>query len=289
MKNRSGRVCPIARVIPRIPDGGSGMKSRDGRTNSRKSILILILAGILLWMSTAAGADFQKNQPWIQDDADLLTDAEEQALAEDMAPICEYGTPMFWTTRETGDYTALARDFYHRRLANGESGTLFVINMRARQLTIFSDGAIYRVVTNGEAETITDNVYRMAGREEYYECASSVFRQIHRLLRGEQIARPMKLVSNILLALALSLLIVYLYLSRRYETRPKTGAGKAALPVTAAAAAAFALTTRNASARMTRQKKTDISSGSGGGHGHGGGFSGGGGGHSSGGGGSHGF
>ena len=266
MKNRSRRTCPIMRIV------------------------LLILAGILLWMSTAAGAEFQKNLPYIQDDADLLTDAEEQALYADMMPVCEYATPMFWTTRESGDYTTLARDFYHRRLANGESGTLFVINMHARQLTIFSDGAIYRVVTNGEAETITDNVYRMAGREDYYECASSVFQQIYRLLQGEQIARPMKLVSNILLALALSLLIVYLYLSRRYENHPKTGAGKAALPVTAAAAAAFVLTTRNASARMTKQKKTDISSSSGGGHGHGGGFSGGGGGgHSSGGGGSHGF
>ena len=265
------------------------MKTKKRRTFPGKRIGILILTGILLWLSASAGAESSQILPFIQDDADLLTDAEEQALYEDMLPVCEYGAPMFWTTRETGDYESLARSFFHKRLANRVSGTLFVINMHARQLTIFSDGQIYRVVTNGEAETITDNVYRMAGREEYYECARSVFQQIHSLMRGEQIARPMKLVSNILLALALSLLSVYLYLRARYENRPKTGAGKAALPVTAAAAAAFALNTRNATARMTKQKKTDISSSSGGGHGHGGGFSGGGGGHSSGGGGSHGF
>lgn len=264
------------------------MKTKMKRMLPGKGICLLILTGILLYLGAAAGAEALQTLPYIQDDADLLTDAEEQALLEDMKPVCEYGMPMFWTTREAGDYESLARNFFHKRLPNGVSGTLFVINMHARQLTIFSDGQIYRVVTNGEAETITDNVYRMAGREEYYECASTVFRQIYSLLRGERIARPMKLVSNILLALALSLLSVYLYLRARYENRPKTGMGKAALPVTAAAAAAFALSTRNASARMTKQKKTDISSSSGGGHG-GGGHGGGGGGHSSGGGGSHGF
>ena len=253
---------------------------------------IIILSFILLlalWLfpvqQLSAAAE---NLPYIQDDADLLTDAEEQALYADMLPVCEYGVPMFWTTNEAGTYNSMARNFYHSRLRNGESGTLFVINMNARQLTIFSDGAIYRTVTNSEAETITDNVFRMAGRGNYYECASSVFRQIHSLLRGEEIARPMKLVSNVLLSAALSLLCVYLYLSHRYENHPKTGAAKAAVPVTAAAAAAFAARTSNASARMTKQHKTSISSGSGGGGGHGGGFSGGGGG-SSGGGGSHGF
>ena len=228
--------------------------------------------------------------PYIQDDADLLTDAEEAALYEDMLPVCEYGTPMFWSTREPGDCEALAERFFHSRLQKGESGTLFVINMAARQLTVFSDGAIYRVVTVGEAATVTDNVYRLAGREEYYACASSAFSQIVRLLRGERIARPMKIVSNLLLALVASLLAVYLYISRRYENRAVIGK-KSALPVSAAAAAAFTASTANSYARMTSQRRTEISdsssSGSGGGFGGGGG--GGGGGGSSGGGASHGF
>ncbi len=163
-----------------------------------------------------------------------------------------------------------------------------MINMLYRQLTIFSDGAVYRTVTRAEAETITDNVFRQAGRGDYFGCASSVFQQIRRLMDGEGIARPMKLTSNALLALVLSLLMLYLYISLRYETGSGSGRARGALPVTAAAAAVFAARTMNSQARMTRQKKTNISSGSGGSHGgHGGGFSGGG--HSSGGGGSHGF
>ena len=253
----------------------------------RKILILLML--MFLWSLTVFPAGAER-LPVIQDDADLLTAEEEAALYEDMLPICEYGTPLFWTTTESGTYQTKAERFYHRHLAEGESGTLFMIDMGSRYLYIFSDGAIYRTMTTGEAETVTDNVFRQAGRGEYYACASSAFRQIHSLLLGKQIARPMKLTSNVLLALVLALLGVYLYIRGRYETHPKSGKLKAALPVTAAAAAAFTARTLNTQARMTKQKKTDISSSSGGGGGHygGGGHSGGGGGHSGGGGG-HGF
>ena len=167
-------------------------------------------------------------------------------------------------------------------------GVLFVIDMGSRQLTVLAGGSVYKVINAGEAETITDNVYRMAGRGEYAACAQEVFREVLLLLRGEQIARPMKLVSNLLLALTLALLAMYLFIHFRYEAHPAEGKGGAVLPVTAATAAAFtaSLTARNAV--MTKQKKVNISSSSGGGSG-GGGHSGGGGGGFSGGGGSHGF
>lgn len=250
-----------------------------------KALIILLLA---LSLFPAALADGEIT-PYLQDDADLLTADEEAALYEDMLPLCEYGTPMFWTTRESGYYETLAERFYHSRVGYGKSGTLFVINMASRQLTIFSDGQIYRTVTNAEAETITDNVYRQARSGNYYDCAKSVYQQIARLLRGEQIARLMKIISNVLLALVLALLAVYLYISGRYETKPKLGKAGSTIPVTAAgASAAFMAQTLSRSARMTKQTRTDISSSSSGGHsGSGGGFSGGGG--HSGGGGSHGF
>ena len=256
-------------------------------------LMTVLLAAACGWPFGAARAADQttvRPEPVIQDDADLLTEAEEEALRADMLPLCDYGTPLFWTTVEAGDYTSLAERFYHRRLGYGESGVLFVINMRARQLTVFSDGAMYRVITRGEAQTITDNVYRMAGREQYYDCASSAFGQMLNLMRGEEIARPMKQVSNLLLAMTLALLAVYLYLAHRYENRPKTGVVKAALPVTATAAAAFAATTVHHQTRLAKRQRTKITSDSGGhGGGGGGGGHGGGGGGSSGGGGSHGF
>ena len=255
-------------------------------------LIILSLLACLWAQLPAASAEGSSVVPIIQDDADLLTPEEEKALYEDMLPICAFGQPIFWTTLESGNYERVAEDFYFRKLGRGASGVLFTINMAARQLTVTSDGAANRVITRSESESITDNVFRMAGRGEYYECARSAFRQILQLLQGDQIARPMKIASNALLALVLALLLVYLYLRSRYETRPWTGNIKAALPVTAVTAAAFAAQTMNVNARMTKQRKTDLSSDSG--SSGGGGFSGGGGGGGGGGGfsgssGSHGF
>ena len=262
----------------------------------KKLICLLTAFALLLGLSCSLAA----SDPIIRDDAGLLTEAEEAALAEIMSPICEYGVPVFWSTTETGYFRSKAEDFYVRMLGSG-SGVLFVIDMSSRQLTVLADGAIYRVVTSSEATSITDNVYRLASAGKYADCAMEVFREVYQLLRGEQIVRPMKLVSNLLLAATLALLIVYLYISRRYETRPKTGKVRAALPVTALASAAFLVNITNKKKIMTRRRKVDLGSsdsggdggssggGSSGGGSSGGGSSGGGGGGFSGGGGSHGF
>ena len=250
--------------------------------------MILAAVCLLLCLSLPAAAE---NLPIIHDDADLLTAEEEAKLYEDMLPICEYGTPMFWSTTQSGDFEQLAEDYYHRQIGTA-SGTLFVINMKVRQLTVFSDGAIYRVVTNAEAETITDNVYRLAGSGKYYDCASGAFDQVARLLRGDRIARPMKIVSNIFLAATLSLMVVYLYISRRYEQNKPAGRVKTAIPASVLSTAAFTLAVNHTAKQMIKRVKTDLSDsgGSGGGRMGGGGFGGGGGGGGhSGGGGSHGF
>ncbi len=243
------------------------------KTMTFRGVCLALL--LCLAVCCAAGAE---NTPVIRDDADLLTDAEEADLLAVMTPLCEYGTPMFWSTTQSGSDYELAATFYERQLGRGD-GTLFVINMGTRVLTIYSDGAVKRVVTSAESDTITDNVYRYASRGDYYGCASSVYGQIGRLLRGERIARPMKIVSNALLAVTLSLFLVYLYISQRYEQR--SGASKAAVPVSVLSAAGFSAAILGTEATMTKQTKTKISSGSSGGGGFrgggGGGFSGGGG------------
>ncbi|MBO7662237.1 MAG: TPM domain-containing protein [Clostridia bacterium] len=248
----------------------------------------LICLITVLGLMALCGA-FADTAPVIQDDADLLTAEEEASLREVMNPICEYGTPVFWTTTQSGDYRSKAENYYYRMLGNS-SGVLFVIDMNSRQLLLKEDGAISKIVTSGEADTITDNVFRLARSGKYAACAEETFREVYRLLRGEQIARPMKLVSNILLALVLALLIVYLFISHRYENRYKIGK-RSALPVTAASAAAFTASLTAGRAIMTRQRRVNLNSSSGGGGriGGGGGHSSGGGGGFSGGGGSHGF
>ncbi|MBQ6400388.1 MAG: TPM domain-containing protein [Clostridia bacterium] len=245
----------------------------------------------LLWMLWGCSA-LAERTPIIRDDADLLSASEEEALREAMLPVCEYGTPVFWTTTQSGNYWTKAKNLYYRLLGN-DSGALFVIDMNERKLALLTDGAVRRVISDGDANSIVDNVFRFARGGDYAACANEVFRQTWRLLNGEQIARPMKLVSNILLALVLALLVVYYYIRLRYESHPENRKGGAVLPVTAGAAAAFTAVMTGERAIMTKQRRVNISSSSSGGGGRsGGGFSGGGGGGGggfSGGGGSHSF
>ncbi len=218
-------------------------------------VFAVILPLLVVLLSLAAQAEIT---PVIQDDAELLSSQEEEQLYRDMLPVCEYGTPLFWTTTEDGDYVEQARTFYHERIGT-ESGTLFMINMKTRYLTVFSDGDNYLVITDSEGDTITDNVYRIAGRGEYYECAASVFRQVYRLLHGERISRPMKLVSNLLLSAAFALLLACLYIGWRYEQHSRQGA-PVPIPVTALDADSCRVHTKDQNSYLENTTRIDLSS-----------------------------
>lgn len=149
----------------------------------------------------------------IEDDADLLTPAQEKDLSDEMKEITRFGHALFKTI-DLNDLSAeeFAQSFY-RQTIDTESGTLFLIDMDNRMLWIHSDGDIYKTITTSYANTITDNVYRDASKEDYYTCASTVFSQINTLLVGNHIPQPMKYTSNLLLALILALLITFLFVS----------------------------------------------------------------------------
>ena len=149
---------------------------------------------------------------------------------------------------------------------------------RKREIRIHSDGKVYRTITNAKANTITDNIYRYATREEYYLCAEHAFEEILSVLKGQRIAQPMKYLSNALLALILSVLLNFSWLkARAKKLKPKRAVVLAVSGMAAVAAACKA-------ERFIRQTKVYHSSSSGGGGGGRGG-GGGGGGHSGGGGG----
>ena len=145
----------------------------------------------------------------IEDDAQLLNDEEEQELATLMQEITSYGNVAFKTIdyndRGTESY---ARKYYQEQFGTA-SGTLFLIDMDNRNIWIHSDGAVYKVITESYADTITDNVYRYASDGDYYDCATHTYDQILTLLKGQKIAQPMKYISNGLLAVILALLLNY--------------------------------------------------------------------------------
>lgn len=227
----------------------------------------------------------------IEDAADLLTAEEEDLLVTHMQPITQYGGVAFVTTgHNSGKPATYAKNKYNQYFGKTDA-TLFLIDMDNRQLYILSGGRIYSTVTEDKAETITDNVYRLASREKYYECASRVFDQIARILAGGLIPEPMKHLSNALLSIVLALLVVFIIANAR--TRIKNVTEAKVFDESAEKKFKVGEPKRLVVLKETKHRHTE-SSGGGGGGGHysggGGGFSGGGGGGGfSSGGGGHGF
>ncbi len=218
----------------------------------------------------------------IEDDEDILTDAEEKLLLQEMRPVTEYGNAAFVSTtayESTGSY---ARKKY-AELFGEASGTLFVVDFGSRNIWIHSNGTVYKTITKAYANTITDNVYLYASRGEYYRCAAEVFRQEYTLLEGGRIARPMKHITNALIALITALLGNFLFLSttRKQQKPDEETVTPAQAVFVAASGTAVLLKTK----KRTKPSESSYSGGSS----HGGSSGGGGGGGSSGGGGGHRF
>lgn len=210
----------------------------------------------------------------LEDDAGLLTSEERMALQWKMEPITQYGNVVFKTVGEnTSSAAAFAESYYHAKFGT-KSGTLFLIDMANRKIWIFSDGAIYKIINENYAETITDNVYWYASKGEYYLCASQAYDEIYTLLQGGRIAQPMKYISNLLLALILALFANFLLAS--YMSKLRAPSDNEILDN---ATVKFSHTPPEAFYKYQTRRHAPRR-GSGGGGGGGGGHSGGGGGHS---------
>ena len=146
----------------------------------------------------------------IDDMADLLTEEEEEKLIDDMRPMTEYGNAIFVSVN-VNNYSAdsFARSYYHDNYGTN-NGSLFLVDMDNREIYIFSDGYNYNVITNSKAYIITDNIYRYASNEEYYDCASVAFSQMSTLLSGGKILEPMRHISNGFVAIVVSFFTTFL-------------------------------------------------------------------------------
>ena len=196
------------------------------RRNSFKRVLISLIVVFficILPLHTTLGAEnYASFTPVVTNDttgydiylddwAELLSEAEEQQLLEAMKPIAQYGNVAFASITENPYYSSkdYAEQYYYDHFSSNESGILFLIDMDERYLQIYSHEDIYDTITTAYANTITDNVYTYASDGDYYACANKAFEQILTLLEGRPIAQPMKYISNALLAIVIALLLNY--------------------------------------------------------------------------------
>ena len=252
----------------------------------KKLLAFMLMLALLLPGLAMAETRKQQNEETgfravIDDDAGLLDEAEYDGVMATMAPITAYCNVGFYT------YGGTSRDYVLDKAKSwaadefGTSCTLFIIDMATRQLAVWSSSDVQKTLTQAKAYTITDNIYSYASRKQYAACAEGAFNQMYRVLKGEKVSGPMRLISNALLAMLAAILLAYLFISARMEQEVKVSLPEIATATVGAGAVI-------AAKKLTRKVRHSSSGSSGGGGFHGGGGFGGGGGFS-GGGGSHGF
>ena len=151
----------------------------------------------------------------IEDKADLLTPEEEINLKDTMIGITKYGHVGFVTLDDNpyGTAESFARNYSHQTFGSYVSSTVFVIDMDTRFIFLFNNGDIEKKISANKSEVITDNTFRYASSEDYFDCANETFKQVYTLLEGGKIREPMRHISNFVMAIALSVLLGYIIVS----------------------------------------------------------------------------
>ena len=251
---------------------------------ARKRFLsaLLCLVALVAVLPLSALAEEAGESPYrvvIEDQAELLSEAEEGTLREVMEKVLPYGNAAFVSVSENYTSAEWLAENKFMEFFGDVSGALLLIDMDNRYIQLIADGAVYKTVNRTRCNEITDNIYTYASKGDYLSCASKAFEQVTRLLEGQRVAAPFRYVTNAFLAICLALLgnFALVSLQRRKKVTPenalnvKVAVNATGAAVKAGAVAAVALT-------MLDQRRTKHVESSGGGSGGGGGFSGGGGG-----------
>ena len=246
----------------------------------RKLAFLLVL---VLFAAALAGHALAADALVIEDDAELFSAGEEAKLIGAYSVITEYMDAAVVTTdRNSGSTSSFAENYAIRNYGN-DPAVIFVIDMDNREIYLYANGPALKTISKADSRAITDNIYRDASRGDYYACASGALEQVLGKLQGQRLARPVKHITNALIAVLFGVLINYFFavFSRRPRAEKRTQGvvtaraqtGKTLMP----GLALFAPVVIGS----VRHYKSSGSGGSGGGGGGGGGgHSGGGGGHS---------
>ena len=179
----------------------------------------------------------------ILDELGLMSDAEHDKLLEDMKAVTQYGNVAFWSTNEYTRQEVEQARLKRRELFGLTSGTIFVVNMNVRKISLQNYGFIESLLPSSKANTITNNVRNYATRGDYYGCASGAYRQVVTLMEGNRIAQPMKYLSNACIALMLGLMLMLLLVFRHASSFVKPSTKELLTAAGAGAVSVFALNT----------------------------------------------
>ena len=265
------------------------------RWNSTLMTVLLIIAIIVIivpfgidayrfYLKKEAEQDTISFDTYLDDSAQLFTMAGKGRVHSAMQEVAVYTDIAVVTTEDTGGYGTVNYAQNILRDTLDGTGIVFLIDMQHRQIYLYTDNG-NTLLSVAKCESITDNVYRYASKENYDECAVRAIKQVAAVMGRRGIPEPMKHISNLLLSAAASLLIVFIIADRKTKIKKPNEVYQLDKNISKD------VKLSNMNTQMTSSHKVYNSSGSGSGGGISGGFSGGGGGGGGGGGhgGGHGF
>lgn len=169
----------------------------------------------------------------VADEADLLTDAQEAALLDEMYPLTTYANIAVYTVDTETDLT----DFERARIKRVElfgtdvNAAIFTVDLYLRRIVIQRRGIMEKYLTNSRSNNITNNVASYAKDGDYNKVCVTGVQQMLAVIQGDNVPKPMKYLSNGVIALILGCLtatFTAVYTSTTRKKREKTTAAETA-------------------------------------------------------------
>ncbi|MDO4797962.1 MAG: TPM domain-containing protein [Coriobacteriales bacterium] len=178
----------------------------------------LMLLCLVFIPCVAPDVAYAKGPFVVDDQADLLTSSQRRKLKDTYAEFSEYADAAFVTTDEpSSDVKDFARSYVKKHYGS-DPAVIFVIDMYNRKVCVYANDAGLGLVSDSDARAIADNVYKLATKGDYYGCADAALSQMLAICKGGKIARPMKHITNFLVAIIGGVLINFFVL---YRSRAK--------------------------------------------------------------------
>ncbi len=177
-----------------------------------RRLSVIALLSILLCMALVPGVALAETRTFkVDDQASLLTESERSKLKQDYTKLTEYIDVALATVSKNSSTTEKYASSYMQKTFGSGAAVVFVIDMDNREIYIYSNQAGLATISRADARAITDNIYKLASQGKYYECADAAFSQILTKCEGGRIARPVKHITNLLIAIVLGILVNFFY------------------------------------------------------------------------------
>ena len=173
-------------------------------------IILAFMLGLALLLPMKVDAEPSYSNVYLFDEASILSSSEEEDIVEYLETLDDDINYLVITYDDSdfgSDTDEMLEAYYDAYFSKYDDGIAFAVDMYNREIYISGYGDIQYKITDADAYDITDNAYKFAAKEDYYNCIIKAMNQADTFVNKGFILRPMKY----LVLMFLSLIIGYLF------------------------------------------------------------------------------